>query len=152
MSRSGVAAVAIVGAMLVLAPGCGRGRATGPPPGGTLTIARRDSFATFDPPFAWTPDQSPYLDLVFEGLVALDGAGPFRPGAPASPGRAAFGEPRTRARPGRAQGAAARRARAGRHHARSHARVARRLAPRKARPATLRDPGAGAGGGAARRR
>jgi len=47
--------------------------------GGLLTIARRDTFATFDPAFAWSPDQAPYLDLVFEGLVAFDDSGRVRP-------------------------------------------------------------------------
>src|SRR5690349_4009815 len=79
MFRSPVAAVVIVGALLALAPGCGPGTPKGPAPGGLLTIARRDSFAAFDPAFAWAPGQSPYLDLLFEGLVALDDSGRVRP-------------------------------------------------------------------------
>lgn len=48
-------------------------------PGGTLTIAQRDSLATLDPAFAWDPEATPYLDLVFEGLVAFDDSGRVRP-------------------------------------------------------------------------
>ncbi len=59
--------------MAALLPGCG-------PPGadeggGTITLALRDSFATFDPAFAVDPQQSPFLRLVHEGLVAFDDSG-----------------------------------------------------------------------------
>ncbi len=65
-------------ALALAAPGCGHAPAA-PPRGGLLTVARRDTFATFDPAFAWTPDQAPYLDLVYEGLVAFDDSGRVRP-------------------------------------------------------------------------
>jgi hypothetical protein len=32
-------------------------------------------FATFDPAFAWNPEDDPYLGLLFEGLVAFDDSG-----------------------------------------------------------------------------
>ena len=43
--------------------------------GGAITLALRDSFATFDPAFAWDPQQAPFLRLVHEGLVAFDDSG-----------------------------------------------------------------------------
>ena len=52
---------------------------TAPRPGGTLTIALRDSFDTFDPASSWDPEQTPYLDLLFEGLMAFDDSGRVRP-------------------------------------------------------------------------
>ena len=65
--------------------GCARHVAdTRPHPGGTLTIAQRDSFATFDPAFAWDPEVTPYLDLVFEGLVAFDDSGRVTPACAAA--------------------------------------------------------------------
>ncbi|MEP7029099.1 MAG: ABC transporter substrate-binding protein [Candidatus Eisenbacteria bacterium] len=71
---------ALTFALLLAAPGCGRRSDDNEPhPGGTLTIAQRDSFATFDPAFAWDPESTPYLDLVFEGLVAFDDSGRVRP-------------------------------------------------------------------------
>jgi peptide/nickel transport system substrate-binding protein len=74
--------------MLVLAlaaAGCApRAVDTRPHPGGTLTIAQRDSFATFDPAFAWDPEVTPYLDLVFEGLVAFDDSGRVQPACAAA--------------------------------------------------------------------
>src|SRR5512144_493339 len=70
----------LAGALALALAGCARHAPdTGPHPGGTLTIARRDSFATFDPAFAWDPEATPYLDLVFEGLVAFDDSGNVRP-------------------------------------------------------------------------
>ena len=59
--------------LVVLASGCAR-RAT-EDDGGTITLALRDSFASFDPAFAVDPQQSPYLRLVYEGLVAFDDSG-----------------------------------------------------------------------------
>ena len=65
--------------------GCGpKAVDTQPHPGGTLTIAQRDSFATFDPAFAWDPEVTPYLDLVFEGLVAFDDSGRVKPACAAA--------------------------------------------------------------------
>src|SRR5690349_13174789 len=65
--------------LLALLPGCGRREDAGTPhPGGTLTIAQRDSFATLDPAFAWNPEDDPYLGLLFEGLVAFDDSGRVR--------------------------------------------------------------------------
>lgn len=66
-------------AALAGASGCARQADHTPRPGGTLTIAQRDSFATFDPAFAWNPEDTPYLGLVFEGLVAFDDSGRVRP-------------------------------------------------------------------------
>jgi ABC-type transport system substrate-binding protein len=42
---------------------------------GTITLAARDSFATFDPAFACDPQQAPFLRLVHEGLLAFDDSG-----------------------------------------------------------------------------
>lgn len=67
-------------ALLGSAAGCAPNTSPDAPrPGGTLTIAQRDSFATFDPAFAWNPEDTPYLGLVFEGLVAFDDSGRVRP-------------------------------------------------------------------------
>ncbi len=65
-------AIALV--IAVAAIGCAR-TPDGPVAGGTITLALRDSFATFDPAFAWDPEQTPYLRLVYEGLVAFDDSG-----------------------------------------------------------------------------
>lgn len=43
--------------------------------GGTITLTARDSFATFDPAFACDPQQTPFLRLVYEGLLAFDDSG-----------------------------------------------------------------------------
>src|SRR5215204_4840459 len=66
-------------ALLLLVAGCTPKPDDAPPAGGTLTIAQRDSFATFDPAFAWNPEDDPYLSLLFEGLVAFDDSGRVRP-------------------------------------------------------------------------
>jgi len=67
-------------ALVFLLAGCApRPKDGAPSPGGTLTIAQRDSFATFDPAFAWNPEDDPYLALLFEGLVAFDDSGRVRP-------------------------------------------------------------------------
>lgn len=62
-------------ALVLLAGGCGGRAADAPPDGGTITLALRDSFETFDPAFAWDPMQTPFLRLVHEGLVAFDDSG-----------------------------------------------------------------------------
>ena len=64
--------------LLLLTAGCRAKGDEGPRAGGTLTIAQRDSFATFDPAFAWNPEDDAYLGLVFEGLVAFDDSGRVR--------------------------------------------------------------------------
>ena len=82
-SRAHILSIALV--LALAAAGCGRKAVdTRPHPGGTLTIAQRDSFATFDPAFAWDPEATPYLDLVFEGLVAFDDSGRIRPACAAA--------------------------------------------------------------------
>ncbi|MEO6462142.1 MAG: ABC transporter substrate-binding protein [Candidatus Eisenbacteria bacterium] len=58
--------------MAALALGCAPHAEEG---GGAITLALRDSFATFDPAFAVDPQQSPFLRLVYEGLVAFDDSG-----------------------------------------------------------------------------
>ncbi len=74
MDAAPVATCAIAVALAVAAIGCGRAPAESGA-GGTITLALRDSFATFDPAFAWDPEQTPYLRLVYEGLVAFDDSG-----------------------------------------------------------------------------
>jgi ABC-type transport system substrate-binding protein len=64
--------------LTMVATGCGPRADEGPVPGGALTIAQRDSFATLDPAFAWNPEDDPFLGLVFEGLVAFDDSGQVR--------------------------------------------------------------------------
>jgi ABC-type transport system substrate-binding protein len=68
--RLGLAAAAVALLPQLLLAGCGP-RVTDEG-GGAITIALRDSFATFDPAFALDPEQAPYLRLVYEGLVAFD--------------------------------------------------------------------------------
>ena len=59
--------------LVALAAGCApRERAHH---GGTVTLALRDSFATLDPALAWDPALTPYLRLLYEGLVAFDDSG-----------------------------------------------------------------------------
>ena len=66
--------------LVLLLAGCAtQPKDDAPPAGGTLTIAQRDSFATFDPAFAWNPEDDPYLALLYEGLVAFDDSGRVRP-------------------------------------------------------------------------
>src|SRR5690349_14963844 len=64
--------------LLVVTAGCRARVDEGPRAGGTLTIAQRDSIPTFDPAFAWNPEDDAYLGLVFEGLVAFDDSGRVR--------------------------------------------------------------------------
>jgi len=71
-------AAACLVATAFLAGGCARGPAP-EPAGGTITLALRDSFPTFDPAFAWDPAQTPFLRLVHEGLVAFDDSGRVAP-------------------------------------------------------------------------
>ncbi len=75
------AAWTVVLVVAVLAScGCGPGdRAREPRPGGTLTMALRDSFATLDPADAWDPLATPFLHLLYDGLVAFDDSGTVRP-------------------------------------------------------------------------
>jgi ABC-type transport system substrate-binding protein len=62
-----------------LPAGCGPRGPAGPRDGGAITLALRDSFATFDPAFAVDPQQTPFLRLVHEGLVAFDDSGRVAP-------------------------------------------------------------------------
>ena len=73
-SRMDAALVAIVALVAAASSGCAK-PSSGPVPGGSITLALRDSFATFDPAFAWDPQQTPYLRLLHEGLVAFDDSG-----------------------------------------------------------------------------
>jgi len=73
-SRRDAALVAIVALTFATATGCAKPPAA-PAGGGTITLALRDSFDTFDPAFAWDPEQTPFLRLVHEGLVAFDDSG-----------------------------------------------------------------------------
>jgi ABC-type transport system substrate-binding protein len=73
---------ALAAALVLVLAGCGKGSADpGPHPGGTLRLALRDSFSTLDPAFAWDPALTPYLRLLYEGLVAFDDSGHVRPAA-----------------------------------------------------------------------
>jgi ABC-type transport system substrate-binding protein len=73
MMRSLLAVVAL-GGWCALAAGCAPRPGEGDD-GGAITFALRDSFATFDPAFAVDPEQTPFLRLVYEGLVAFDDSG-----------------------------------------------------------------------------
>lgn len=64
----------LVASILVFAAGCAAPE-EGPLDGGTITLALRDSFETFDPALAWDPEQGPFLRLIYEGLVAFDDSG-----------------------------------------------------------------------------
>jgi len=76
--RDALVRTGLVAALCLAAAGCGARVDEGPRPGGTLTIAQRDSFPTFDPAFAWNPEDDVFLGLVYEGLVAFDDSGRVR--------------------------------------------------------------------------
>ena len=76
--RDALVRTGLVAALCALAAGCRARVDEGPRPGGALTIAQRDSFPTFDPAFAWNPEDDAYLGLVYEGLVAFDDSGLVR--------------------------------------------------------------------------
>jgi oligopeptide transport system substrate-binding protein len=76
-------ACAAIAAIAVVLSGCGTRAPEGPRPGGTLRLALRDSFSTLDPALAWDPALTPYLRLLYEGLVAFDDSGAVRPAAAA---------------------------------------------------------------------
>src|SRR5262245_31938214 len=80
--RSIVLALAV--ASFASLAGCAKQQAgTGPHRGGTFHVALRDTFATLDPALAWDPALTPYLRLLYEGLVAFDDSGEVRPAAAA---------------------------------------------------------------------
>ena len=77
-------AIAIFVACLATFAGCARKQPdAGPHRGGTFRMAVRDSFLTLDPALAWDPALTPYLRLLYEGLVAFDDSGEVRPAAAA---------------------------------------------------------------------